>query len=133
MRESPPLLPPARELRAAAGSQPVDPPAASADARPRARQQAGSLQPIQRGIHRSLGEVESALTCAAQLYDHGIPVQRASLECCQQEQVYVALQYLGSQSNASLGFYQVPVNPRRSSSHRRESAHAFELGTCPES
>src|SRR5512133_3962604 len=103
MGERLPLVAFAGELAAAALGQLVDPAAPSSRARPFARKQARSLEPVESGIDRALGEVEGAVALCAQLLDDAVAVQRSRPKRRQEQQVDVAFQYLGSHSIASLG------------------------------
>ena len=85
-----------RQLRGASARQAIHAAAASAVAlRPPALQQATALEPVERRVDRSLGEVERTVAPRANGVHDRVAVRRAALQRRQQEQIDVSLQYLG--------------------------------------
>jgi hypothetical protein len=55
-----------------------------------------SLQPVQNGIHRALGQVEGVAASQAELFDHPIPVPRSLGENREHQHLEMALECLPS-------------------------------------
>src|SRR5262249_15890161 len=94
-----PALALACELGGAFPREAVDAPLArTLSSRPTAGQQTPALEPVQRRIDGSLGELERAATSVTDSLAHRVPVGRPGLERREEQQIDVSLQYLGLHS-----------------------------------
>ena len=69
------------------------------------------LEPVERWVDRALGEVKCSVGSFTETLHQRVAMSRLSGERGQQEQVEMSLQYLGSQSYASLGISMPAVKP----------------------